>query len=86
MKYKFIFFTFFVSTIISLKSQFSRDNSILPSPGNTFEYINKNHGDGRFEGVMAQDVEKTYPQAVSISPEGYKMVDYSQIGIEFRRV
>lgn len=40
MKYKFIFFTFFVSTIISLKSQFSRDNSILPSPGNTFEYVN----------------------------------------------
>ena len=31
-------------------------------------------------------MKETYPQAVSISPEGYKMVDYSQIDIEFRRV
>ena len=52
----------------------------------TFEYKNIEHGAGRFEGVMAQDVEKIYPQAVGISPEGYKMVDYSQIGVEFRRV
>jgi len=72
---------------ISLKTNIKFENKIKNNlPIYTFEYINKNHGDGRFEGVMAQDVEKTYPQAVSISPEGYKMVDYSQIGIEFRRV
>lgn len=72
---------------ISLKTNIQFENKFKNNlPIYSFEYINKNHGDGRFEGVMAQDVEKTYPQAVSISPEGYKMVDYSQIGIEFRRV
>ena len=72
---------------IALKTNIQFENKIKNNlPIYTFEYINKNHGVGRFEGVMAQDVEKTYPQAVSISPEGYKMVDYSQIGIEFRRV
>lgn len=72
---------------IVLKTNIQFENKIKNNlPIYTFEYINKNHGVGRFEGVMAQDVEKTYPQAVSISPEGYKMVDYSQIGIEFRRV
>lgn len=72
---------------IALKTNIQFENKIKNNlPIYSFEYINKNHGVGRFEGVMAQDVEKTYPQAVSISPEGYKMVDYSQIGIEFRRV
>ena len=72
---------------IALKTNIQFENKFKNNlPIYTFEYINKNHGVGRFEGVMAQDVEKTYPQAVSISPEGYKMVDYSQIGIEFRRV
>lgn len=76
----------FFSDIV-LKTNIQFENKFKNNlPIYTFEYINKNHGDGRFEGVMAQDVEKTYPQAVSISPEGYKMVDYSQIGIEFRRV
>lgn len=76
----------FFSDIV-LKTNIQFENKIKNNlPIYTFEYINENHGVGRFEGVMAQDVEKTYPQAVSISPEGYKMVDYSQIGIEFRRV
>lgn len=76
----------FFSDII-LKTNIKFENKFKNNlPIYSFEYINKNHGDGRFEGVMAQDVEKNYPQAVSISPEGYKMVDYSQIGIEFRRV
>lgn len=72
---------------IALKTNIQFENKFKNHlPIYTFEYINKKHGDGRFEGVMAQDVEKTYPQAVSVSSEGYKMVDYSQIGIEFRRV
>ncbi len=76
----------FFSDII-LKSNIVFENKYKNNlPIYTFEYINKEHGQGRYEGVMAQDVEKTYPQAVSVSPEGYKMVDYSQIGIEFRRV
>lgn len=72
---------------IALKTNIQFENKFKNHlPIYTFEYINKKHGDGRFEGVMAQDVEKTYPEAVGISPEGYKMVDYSKIGIEFRRV
>ena len=72
---------------IDLKTNIKFENKFKNHlPIYTFEYINKKHGDGRFEGVMAQDVEKTYPEAVGISPEGYKMVDYSKIGIEFRRV
>lgn len=72
---------------INLKTNIKFENKFKNHlPIYTFEYINKKHGDGRFEGVMAQDVEKTYPQAVSVSSEGYKMVDYSQIGIKFRRV
>jgi hypothetical protein len=52
----------------------------------SFEYINKKYGVGRYQGVMAQDVEKIYPQAVLTSIEGYKMVDYSKINVEFRRI
>lgn len=43
----------------------------------------KNHpnaGSGGKYGYLASEVEKIYPTAVSISPEGYKMVDYSLIG------
>jgi hypothetical protein len=40
MKSKFIFFLFLSIVLKSLDAQFSRDNSILPSPGNTFEFVN----------------------------------------------
>ena len=40
MKSKFIFFLFFSIVLKSLDAQFSRDNSILPSPGNSFDFIN----------------------------------------------
>jgi hypothetical protein len=72
---------------IDLKTNIKFENKVINNlPIYSFEYKNSKYGVGRFEGVMAQDVEKTYPEAVGISPEGYKMVDYSQIGIEFRRV
>ena len=72
---------------LSLKTNIKFENKIINHlPIYSFEYKNSKHGVGRFEGVMAQDVEKIYPQAVGTSPEGYKMVDYSKIGIEFRRV
>lgn len=38
-------------------------------------------GHGRQFGVMAQDVETVMPQAVSMHPDGYKMVDYGMLGI-----
>ena len=72
---------------IILKTNIQFENKFKNNlPIYTFEYINKEHGKGRYEGVMAQDVEKIYPNAVSISSEGYRKVDYSKIGIEFRRI
>ena len=51
-----------------------------------FEYKNKNFGEGRFEGVMAQDLELIKPEAIITADEGYKMVNYSLIDVNFRRV
>ena len=39
-------------------------------------------GQGRQFGVMADEVEVVMPEAVSVSLEGYKMVNYSMLGIE----
>jgi hypothetical protein len=36
-------------------------------------------GYGQQIGVMAQEVEQIIPEAVSVHPDGYKMVDYSKI-------
>lgn len=36
-------------------------------------------GHGRFRGVMAQEVEQRIPEAISVAPNGYKMVDYSMV-------
>lgn len=47
-----------------------------------FKYIG---GDGRFRGVLAHEVEKINPAAVS-EIGGFKAVDYNAIGVEMRRV
>jgi hypothetical protein len=61
-------------------------NSSSGIPIYHFDYKNKNFGVGRYEGVMAQDLEKIKPQAVLIASDGYKMVDYSIIDVQFKRV
>lgn len=38
-------------------------------------------GHGRQFGVIAQEVEQVMPAAVANHPNGYKMVDYSMLGI-----
>jgi hypothetical protein len=48
-----------------------------------FRYIGK---DGRYEGVMAQDVLKVMPIAVSVGEDGYYRVNYDMLGIEMRRL
>ena len=40
-------------------------------------------GFGRRFGVMADEVETVLPQAVVMHPNGYKMVDYALLGIDF---
>jgi hypothetical protein len=49
----------------------------------TFRYIGK---DGLYEGVMAQDVLKVMPLAVSVGEDGYFRVNYDMLGIEMRRL
>ena len=49
----------------------------------TFRYIGK---DGQYEGVMAQDVLKVMPAAVSVHEDGYYRVNYKMLGIEMRRL
>ena len=48
-----------------------------------FSYINQ---PGRFEGVMAQDVLKVMPEAVSIGTDGFYRVNYTMLGIEMKRL
>ena len=48
-----------------------------------FSYIDQ---PGRFEGVMAQDVLKVMPQAVSIGADGFYRVNYTMLGIEMKRL
>lgn len=49
-----------------------------------FNYIDDPHT--RWQGVMAQEVEEHYPEAVSESPYGYKMVNYDVLGISMKKV
>jgi hypothetical protein len=42
--------------------------------------------DKRFRGVMAQDVEKVFPDAVEETHDGIKMVNYAMLGIEMEEV
>lgn len=51
-----------------------------------FDYIDKNFGQFRYEGVMAQDLKETNPEAIITFDSGKLGVDYSKIDVEFRRV
>lgn len=48
----------------------------------SFKYKNQ---DGKYEGVMAQEVQKIDPEAV-IEKDGYLAVDYDKINVTFRRI
>ena len=50
-----------------------------------YEFSYKND-DRRFVGVMADEVERVYPQAVVDTDLGFKAVNYDLLGIEFREV
>ena len=58
----------------------------LPNGLNVYEFDYKPEfkdiaGHGKHIGVMAQEVEKVIPYAVVTTDSGYKMVDYSMLGI-----
>ena len=48
-----------------------------------FEYIDKAFGDGTFQGVMSDEVPQL---AVTKHKDGYDLVDYSKIDVEFKKV
>jgi hypothetical protein len=43
-------------------------------------------GNERFEGVMAQDVQKVMPEAVITGDDGFYRVNYGLLGITMNRV
>ena len=47
----------------------------------SFRYRGRDHT--VYVGVMAQEVQKIAPSAVSYDRQGYLMVDYDQIGLKF---
>ena len=47
-----------------------------------FEYINEMFGKGIFQGVMSDEI----PQHAVINNNGYDMVDYSKLDVEFKRI
>jgi hypothetical protein len=47
-----------------------------------FDYIDKSYGDGRYRGVMAQEV----PWASIKGSNGYYMVDYSRVDVPFEKI
>ena len=49
----------------------------------SFEYRNKKFGKGNFQGVMSDEVPK---KAIVYHKDGYDMVDYSLIDVEFKQV
>jgi hypothetical protein len=48
----------------------------------SFEYIDKNLGDGIFQGVMSDEI----PKEAVIPFNGYDLVDYSRIDVEFKKI
>tara|TARA_R100000234_G_C5002653_1_gene181078 strand:+ start:2216 stop:3250 length:1035 start_codon:yes stop_codon:yes gene_type:complete len=49
----------------------------------TFEYKNKNIGDGIYQGVMSDEIPR---DAVVKHDSGYDMVDYSKLDVEFKNL
>lgn len=52
---------------------------------NIYEFTYKGRPDTKYLGVMADEVEMLYPEAVTES-DGYKQVRYDLLGIEFKEV
>jgi hypothetical protein len=69
---------------IRLKANIHRiGTTVLNLPLYSFQYRNQT---GTYVGVMAQDVLKVEPSAVSVGANGYYMVDYGKLGIAMERI
>lgn len=76
------------ASLYSLFSDIRLKENIIPAgkenSHNIYEFSYKGHPE-RFVGVMAQEVIKTHPEAVIMTPIGYA-VNYDAIGVKMRRV
>ena len=50
-----------------------------------YDFNYKGHPE-RYRGVMAQDIRRVKPEAVTMGPTGYLLVDYSQLGFEMQQL
>ena len=61
-------------------------NKIGKSPSGlniySFEYKDSKHGDGVFQGVMSDEI----PQKAVSTKDGYDMVNYSMLDVEFKQI
>ena len=73
----------YVSDIRLKKNIVRVGTTLYQLPLYDFSYIDQ---PGRFEGVMAQDVLKVMPEAVSIGADGFYRVNYTMLGIEMKRL
>ena len=51
-----------------------------------FDYKDKSLGEGRYRGVMAQEVKETHPSAVVTMGNGLMAVDYSQLPVDMVQI
>lgn len=51
-----------------------------------FDYINKEHGEGRYRGVMAQDLEDSHPEALIFNKDDTYSVNYGLIDVDFEKI
>jgi len=49
----------------------------------SFEYINKDYGSGLYQGVMSDEIPR---EAVSVDFDGYDMVDYNMLDVDFKQI
>ena len=69
---------------IRLKTNIHRvGTTVMNLPLYSFEYRGKH---GTYIGVMAQDVLKVEPSAVSMGSDGYYRVNYQKLGIEMLQI
>jgi hypothetical protein len=52
---------------------------VLSISGNTFDWNDKSHKSGHDVGVIAQEIEKVLPEAVTTRDNGYLAVDYQKV-------
>ena len=49
----------------------------------SFEYIDNKYGEGTYQGAMSDEIPS---YAVSVNSDGYDMVDYSKIDVNFKQI